>query len=336
MRQFFYLCIGLIIIALQALIGVRAFFPDNFDKKDNRVLEELLASKKPVVDKLSPEDLEFIANNQLVIAGVDPNFYPIEMYDERGRYTGLGADYLKLVSFLTGLEFQTRAQADWSATEESARKGEIQILPAAARTGRRSEYLLFTPPYISLPGIIMARRDNENAPSSLKELSGKKLAVTRDYAWHDFLREYHPDINVIPVANTLEALRLVSNGDADAVLDYEFNLLEKMRTAGIMQLEKTGEIQTNYGHAIGVHKTLPELFDIISLALAQITPEEHQKLAQKWLVSEQSQPENKQWQWIFFFFLEAVLLCLGLNMWIDRKVKRAVKKALVQCEDKTI
>lgn len=330
MGLFIKLCIGLLIIGIQVLIGARAFFPDIFVEKDNHALEEIMDVKKPILDRLSPEDLEFIANNRTINVGVDSNFYPIEMFDERGRYSGLGADYLKLISYLADLEFNPIALTDWAATEESARQGKVQLLPAAAKTGRRSEFLLFTAPYISLPGIIMTRRDNEEEIKGLEDLAGKKLAVTRGYAWHDFLREFHPEIIAVPVSNTLEALRLVSNGEADAVLDYEFNLLEKMRTAGIMQLQKSAEVNSNYGHAVGVRNDQPELFDIVSIAMAQITPEEHKKLAMKWLQTDQAKPENKQLQWIFFFLLEAVLLCLGLNYLVNRKVARAVKLAVNQ------
>lgn len=331
MRQFFYLCLGLLLILVQTLIGARALFPDAFMEKDNKIVEELIQDKKPILDKLPPEDLAFIANNPVIIAGVDPNFYPVEMFNERGQYSGLGADYLKIISYLTGLEFRPGPQTDWASTEESTRKGDIQILPAAAKTGRRSEYMLFTPPYVSLPGIIMTKRGDVEQIKGLDDLKGKKVAVTRDYAWHDFVREFHPEIEIVPVSNTLEALRKVVNGDADAVLDYEFNLLEKTRSAGILQLEKAAEVPSNYGHAIGVRKDLPELFDVISIALAQITASEHQKLTDKWLTQSSPESEGKQLQWIFFFLTESVLLCLCLNWLINRKIRTVVKNALQKC-----
>lgn len=335
MRQFLKLCLGLLLILVQTLIGAKALFPEAFQEKENKIVEELLETKKPILDKLPPEDLLYITQNPEIIAGVDPNFYPLEMFNERGQYSGLGADYLKIISKLTGLDFQPGPQADWASTEEKTRNGQIHILPAAAKTARRSEYLLFTPPYISLPGIIMTRRGSEQDIKGLDDLKGKKVAVTRDYAWHDFLREFHPEIELMPVANTLEALRLVSNGEADAVLDYEFNLMEKIQSAGILQLEKAGEISSNYGHAMAVRKDQPELFDLISIALAQITPQEHQKLADKWLNQNPPNLENKQAQWLFFFITESILLLLALNLLIKYSILSDVRRMVKTLESKT-
>lgn len=331
MRQFIIICLGLLIICLQVLIGVKAFFPDAFIEEEDSSLEELMAQKKQILDKLSPEDLFFLSNNPIITVGVDPNFYPVEMFDERGRYSGLAADYLKLISHMSGLEFRPAPQSDWASTEENTKKGAIHILPAVSKTGRRSEYLLFTAPYISLPGIIMARRDSEAPISTLQDLAGKKVAVTKDYAWHDFLREFHPEITLLPAMDSLEAMRLVTNGEAEAVVDYEFNLMEKAQSSGIMQLEKKAEIHANYGHSLGVRKDQPELFEIISIALGQISPEERQKLANKWFKRQVPETGSKRLQWIFFFLLESVLLCLGLQSLMRHKIKIAQKEILTKC-----
>lgn len=76
------------------------------------------------------------------------------------------------------------------------------------------------------------------------------MAVVNNYSWHDFLKEFHPEIIAVPVTNTLEALQRVASGEADAVIDYEFNLLEKIQTGGIMQIQPAGKVDSSYGHAI--------------------------------------------------------------------------------------
>lgn len=328
MSQFLKLLIGLAIIVAQTLIGARAFFPDAFIQNDNSIVDDIIEEKQSVMGILSPDDLAYLSTHPVIKVGVDPNFYPMEMFDERGRYTGLGGDYMRLIKKMTGLEFRPMARADWAATEESAQKGDIDIFMAAAKTGRRSDYMQFTPPYISMPGIIMTLRGNGPEKADIKSLAGKKVAVTRDYSWHDFLKEFHPEIIPVPADNTLEALRKVTTGEADAILDYEFNLLEKIQTAGILQMQKAGEVDSSYGHAVAVHKNKPELFNIISVALSQITPEEQKILAQKWLNQEKPAGVEKHLQWIFFFFSESVLLCLCLIWYMNTEIKNGVKKGL--------
>lgn len=325
MVQLLKLCVGLAIIVIQVFIGARAFFPEAFSD-DPDALEELLDKKKSVIDQLAPEELAFIASNPVINVGVDPNFYPLEMFDERGRYSGLGSDYLRLLHKMTGLEFRVDRQPDWAAAEKLAREGKIDVFMAAASTGRRNDFMLFTAPYINLPGIIMTRRGSGLDQVDMETLKGKKVAVTQDYSWHDFLKEFHPEIEIVSAPSTLDALRLVADGEADAILDYEFNLMEKIQAAGILQMQTAGQVASSYGHAVASRKDRPELFNILTLAMSQITPQEKQRLAQKWLLTDRPDGEEKHLQWIFFFFVESILLCLLLQWYMSAVVRREVKR----------
>lgn len=317
MRQFLLLCLGLLIIGVQVILGAQTFFPQAFAARED-ALAGLLEQKSPILDKLAPEDLAWLAAKPVVAVGVDPNFYPLEMFDERGRYTGLGGDYLRLLSRMTGLDFRPQAADDWAATEELARQGKIDIFMVAAKTGRRSEFMLFTAPYVTEPGIIMTRRAGGLDKADIKSLAGKKVAVVKDYSWHDFLKEFHSEVIAVPTATTLEALQKVATGEADAILDYEFNLLEKIQTGGILQMQTAGKVDSSYGHAVAVRRDQPELFNIVSTALAQVTPQEKQMLAQKWMQQERPAEQERHLQWLFFFLVESCLLVLGL-LWLYRQ-----------------
>lgn len=327
MRKFLVFLIGLLIIAAEVLLGARAFFPEALISQRD-VIDELVESKKSILDKAAPEDLAWAAEAGTLTVGVDPNFYPLEMFDERGRYTGLGGDYLRLLGQMTGLKFAPVRASDWAAVEEAAQNGKIDIFMAAAKTGRRSDYMQFTPPYITLPGIIMTRKDSGLEKLELADLKGKKVAVVRDYSWHDFLKEFHPEITTVPAQDTMAALQKVIAGEADAVLDYEFNLMEKIRTGGILQMQNAGNVESTYGHAIAVQKDKPELFSLVSTALAQITPSERNELAEKWINRDRPAGEERHLQWIFFFIVQAVLLCISIVIYIDHQARRMSMKTL--------
>lgn len=328
MRTYIFVASLMLIFFLQIFIGIKAFFPETLNAQDD-TLTAILENSVSILDEASPEDISFLAKNPVVKVGVDPNFYPIEMFDERGRYTGLGGDYLKILEKITGLRFKPYAAGNWADTEKQAKNSELDVLIAAAKTGRRNEFLLFTPPYINLPGILMAKRDTEKF--NRDDLKDKKIAVVADYSWHDFLREYHPEARAVPAANTLDAIEKVLNGEADAVLDYEFNLLEKIQTSGIMQMAVVGKMDSNYGHAMAVRRDLPELFDIISLAMKQVSPEMQGKLAQKWLKSEKPADGQKRLQWIFFIIVESLLISLAIWQWVRNEANRLAQIYMKNC-----
>lgn len=321
MRQFLIVVAGLLVIAAEVLLGVRAFFPEYLEKSQD-VADDIVVSKKSILDKAAPEDLAWASGSEVITVGVDPNFYPLEMFDERGRYSGLGGDYLRLLAKMTGLNFKPVKATDWAAVEEQARNGEIDIFMAAAKTGKRSGYMSFTPPYVTLPGVIMTRKDSGLKNIGIDDLKNKKVAVVRDYSWHDYLQEFKPEITALPAKDTAEALQMVVSGKADAVLDYEFNLLEKIQTGGILQLQTAGDVNSTYGHAIAVQKNKPELFSLTSMALEQITPQERKILAEKWLNQGRPAGEERRLQWMFFFFVQAVLVCMGINLLVDQQARR--------------
>ena len=329
MHRLLLLVLALIVLGIEILMGSRAFFPELFENRSSGV-EDILADKENILKQLSPEDLAYVSKNPVVTVGVDPNFYPLEMFDERGRYTGLGGDYIKILSKMTGLTFKPIALDDWATTEGEANRGMIDMFMVAAKTGRRSEFMLFTAPFISMPGIIMTRRGSGLDNINVKDLAGKKVAVVDGYSWHDFLKEFHPEITAVPSRNTLEALQKVADGEVDAILDYEFNLLEKIQLGGVMQMQKAGTVDSSYGHAVAVAKNKPELYDAVSFAMDKITPREKELLAQKWLAMDKPAGQERQLQWIFFFVTQAVLLLLAVFSIYDNKVKKEVGRRLRQ------
>ena len=132
MRQLLLLCVGLAIIVIQVLLGAQTFFPEAFATKED-ALDGLLEQKNPILDKIAPEDLAWLAANPVVTVGVDPNFYPLEMFDERGRYTGLGGDYLRLLAKMTGIDFRPVATSDWARQRPRQRGRDLARRQARGR-----------------------------------------------------------------------------------------------------------------------------------------------------------------------------------------------------------
>lgn len=324
MRLFLSILLALLLTVVQVYIGLETFFPSVFQEKA-RVVDDVIEDKKPIISKLTPEEQAWITSHGTVTVGVDPNFYPIETFDGRGQYSGLGGDYMKLLHHLTGIQFMPLRLGDWAATEHSAQAREVDIYMAAAQTARRSEYMLFTEPYINEPGVIMAPRTSGLHNITVADLHGKKVAVVAAYSWHDFLLEHHPEVEVVPCPTTLDALKAVVNGDADAIIDYEFNLKEKIHTAGILQVETVGSVESSYGHAIAVRKDQPILLSILKKGMDSISDKEKKALADYWMAQDTSAPVDRHLQWLFFFFTEIVMLGFGFNVWWQISVTKATR-----------
>lgn len=293
-----------------------------------------------ISDELTPQERLWLSKNHTVRVGVDPDFYPLEKFDAEGRYTGIGPDYLRILHKMTGLSFRIAPPSDWTNTIDMATSHKVDMYIAAAETQHRSQYMLFTPSYIVLPGIIVTRQPtkgesvtrgaatDETEPSidGIKDLAGKRVAVVNRYSWHDFLEELHPEITPVPVKNTLEGLQKVAFGEVDAMIDYQFNITEKINNSGIRNLRAAGSIDAPYGHAFGIRKDWPELHSIINKALSKITPEERRIIAQKWLQPYEKKAFSKQTIWMMLFAAEVLFTVFAFVLYWNFSLKRQVSR----------
>ena len=315
--------IGLIILCIEVFLGVQSFYPQALQKDQADIVQKMIENKKTIVDELSESELAWLAQNKVVYVGVDANFYPLETFNERGQYTGIGGDYLCLITAMTGINFTIERQQEWATVEELAQLKRIDMFMAVAKTERREEYLNFAEPYINLPGMIMVPRTNTAKNLTLDDFRGKKLAVVKNYYWDDYVSKYI-DIERVPASDTISAMHMVTNGQADGVIDYEFNLNEKIQVAGIYQLHTVGQVPSEFGHSVAVRSDLPELFSIISKALKHISPEEQKAVIENWLIQAKPAGDERRLQWYFFFFTQAVLLILLIISYTRSMTRRAV------------
>ena len=191
MRLLLTLCLGLCIIAIQVVLGVKAFFPDAYaDKTD--VVDALMEQKKSILDQIPPAELAWVTEHPVIVVGVDPNFYPLETFDERGRYTGLGGDYLRLLSKLTGLGFRAvRRLTDWASEGRPPETHRRLHGRAAGRWDAAS--ITCSPRHINVPGIITRCRGGAALDRSTCEgISGAKGSVDRNCSgarYEEFITE---------------------------------------------------------------------------------------------------------------------------------------------------
>ena len=171
----------------------------------------------------------------------DPHFPPLEYFDEQGVFRGIGADFIALLEQKLGLRFEIVQVKDWQQSVARTKARENDVWSVVAETPERSEYMLFTAPYIESPAVIIVRSDVERS-LSLTNLKGLKVAVSSGYAVHEFLRNKLPGMSFDSVPDPLTGLKKVSFGMADVMvvnLALASHLIEK---AGIGNLRLAGEV----------------------------------------------------------------------------------------------
>lgn len=233
-------------------------------------------------ETVSREDKAWLAKHKTIRLGVDPAYPPFEFVDMDGRYRGMAADYLALISQRLGVEFKVMPDLTWAQVVEGGKTRTLDVIPVMTPTDERRKFLNYTEPYLFFPQILVTRK-NASPISGLGDLVGKTVAVSEGYTEGAEMKQKYPDIKQLVVSNPLEELQAIASGRADAasgslaVIGY---LMQKHNIVNI-KVAAPSDITGGLYH-MGVRSDWPELARILDTALESITQKEHQTIRSTW------------------------------------------------------
>jgi len=188
---------------------------------------------------LTPEEQAWLASHPHIRLGYDPSWPPFSYRGANGEIHGIDADVLALIAQRLGVHFELVTANTWSEVYAKALAREVDVLGGTASTPERQPFFRFSSTYLSFPVAIITRTD---APFlwSAQDLVGHKVAAPRDYApTLDLQREY-PGFQLQLTDTVEEAMKLVSRGQAEAVVTNLANASFIIKTRGLTNLKIAG------------------------------------------------------------------------------------------------
>lgn len=237
---------------------------------------------------LTPDEIVWLEQHPQLKMGMDPKFAPYEWIDSDGRYTGIAADYFRLLEQRLGIVFMPMADKPlWSEVLKSARNGEYDLISCLVKTDKREVYLDFTEPYLISAAVIVGRQGPY--VGTLDKLKGATVAIHKGHFTNELLRRDYPEITIINTATIEGALNMVSDGRADAFVGDATAASYVMKKEAILNLSFSGHTDYKSEYRVGVAKGNPVLLGIIQKALDSITDQERQQILDHWSGLEFSQ-----------------------------------------------
>ncbi|MBF0466958.1 MAG: transporter substrate-binding domain-containing protein [Nitrospirae bacterium] len=213
----------------------------------------------------------------------DPFYAPFEFYDDKnGTTNGFAHDYIRLVEKKLGVQFIIVRAASFAQILSFAKQKQVAIVNAVTETPERSQYLLFTKPFIEVRNVILVRK-SENKDVTLNELSGKKVSVVKGYAITEYLLKNYPALKLDIVATDLNAILNVAYKISDAAILDIATASYFTEKEGISNVRVAGDTKYPIRLAIGSRKDWPELNDILNKGLDSISSKERESIYRKWL-----------------------------------------------------
>ncbi len=293
-----------------------------------------LGSMGDAKDLLTPEERLWLTNNQSrIVLAIETGYAPFVFLDAQGQPTGLAHDYIRLIEAKIGASFKQKQFTSLNDIFEKVRTGEVYIVNAVTQSPARLQFLTFTNPFISVPNVIVVRKDRVG-PMNERNLSGLKIALVKSYAVTENLLSKNQDFTPDLVPDDLTALLNVSFGHSDAAIIDLATASYLISQKGITNLRVAGETELSVRLAIGTPINEPLLNNILQKGLAAITDAEREGIHNRW-INTSGQSIFADWRlWLALgIVLFAVLTVIAvISIW-NRMLRQQVMARTTELEE---
>ncbi|MGL5256208.1 MAG: transporter substrate-binding domain-containing diguanylate cyclase, partial [Proteocatella sp.] len=263
--------------------------------------------------------------------------YPPVEFLNNGKYAGISADYFKLLEKKLGIKIQMVEFENFDSLMKQVKNKKVAGITAATKTQERSEYLDFTIPYIENPNVIITRKNfSENLTFEKLANTSMDILVAEGYDIIEVLDEKFPKLEYRTVKSPSEGMRMVSFGEADAMI------IEIMTASAVIESDNisnlTVNIDTPYDSnlSIATRSDWPMLSKIFNKGIAQITDNERKAIEQKWMSLQRDSIFQNIYFWmaILGFVALLIIIIIVILVW-NSSLKKAVEEKTRALEEST-
>ncbi len=307
----------------------------------NKLLPKIIEDNKTKIDNkwiydynktnelLTRKELRWIEQNPEVTFTGDPNWLPIEAYDENENYIGIVSEYLKLIEKDTGLKIKKLRNNSWSDSLSLALQNKVDIISDVIDNKILNQnYKAIKPYFFSEIAIVM--NDKITYIKDLEEIAHKKILVMKNYGYLKQLYKKYPDIKFIEVENANEGLKKVSSKQADALIANVDLIGHYLKKLGITNLKIAGTTGLKVKLTLFIKKDKAILFNIVSKYMNSMNNLEHMKIQNKYDSFEIKQVVDYT---LIIYILAIVTIVFIIIFFYNRRLKSLVNDKTNQLQD---
>jgi hemerythrin-like metal-binding protein len=232
--------------------------------------------------ELTLDEEQWLSKHANIRLGDDFAWPPFSFRDERGNFSGIAGGYMEAISDRLGVKIKPVWGLTWSQVLKQVQSGDVDLLPAVARTPEREKFLNFTKPYISFPVVIATRKEGRFV-DNLSDLKGLKVGVIAGYITEELLSKEHPGLTLALSKNLEEGMLALQDGKIDAFVDNLGSITHLIDKKGLKGVKIAAPTEYRFDLSIGVRKDWPELVPILDKALDTIDDKERTAIKNSWM-----------------------------------------------------
>lgn len=238
---------------------------------------------------LTPEEQAWITEHPVVRVSNNSSYPPIDFVSAE-QPAGFAVDYMRLVASKVDLKIKFLSDLAWKNTIQKLKDKELDIITIMSKNEERSQFALFTSPYIYLP-IVHYGREGSNNINSIKDFWGKRIGLQSGHIIANAYQKNYPNLNYVFYDDPIAALKALSSSEIDIYTDDNVTIGYAISQYNIEGLEDlTGELEFEHNpldQRFSVHKDNKVLLGILNKGIAAVTNEEFKGVYDKWISSNQ-------------------------------------------------
>ncbi len=283
------------------------------------LIEVSLASKG-----LSAAETDFLFSKKEITYCVDPEWMPFEGI-VNGRHIGISADYLSAFQKRLPVPLRLMPTTSWQQSLDFVEHRRCDMLPLAAPTEQRSQYLNFTTPYLTLP-VVLATRMNEFFIDTIESVLDRPIGLVRGYSINAELRSKYPDANFVDVDSLSDGLEKVEKGLLFGYIDNLMPIADAVQKHFTGTIKVSARLKENVPLAVATRNDEPLLHSIFQKQIQTLTPEQRQAFYNKWVSVKEETHIDRDLIWksvvamlfVFGLFLVHILQLRRYNRLLEK------------------
>ncbi|BAX78597.1 ATP-binding protein [Labilibaculum antarcticum] len=275
-------------------------------------------------DILTQKERIWLHNHPSIKVAVSTTFPPFQFTDANNNSVGISIDILTLLENNIGYKFKKAYYDNWKNILDAGKTKQVDVILEIQETADRRNYFHFTKPFISIPHVIIMRKNNVDN-ITIDELENLRIAVVDNYAVHEHLKSLYPELKLYPLPNDLACLLALSNQKVDAVITQQGYAIYEIHKEVLSNLQIVGNIGYDNELGFAIRKDWAMLTRIIDKGLSRISPKEQDKILDKWIPI-QAIPFYRTYIFksiVIILFILFILIGLTIYLW-NKSLRRSV------------
>ncbi|MBV5321681.1 MAG: ABC transporter substrate-binding protein [Sulfuricurvum sp.] len=255
---------------------------------------------------LSVDEHSFLHTNIIRYTSIE-QWPPFTFYPEHNsqELQGIGVDFWKLIVERTGMKSSFTPSLTWGGILESMKTKIVDVALGTSISKEKERYALFSKPYATFANVIVTGKAIDFLPG-LNALGGKRVAIAEGNNVAESIALKYPDITIIGVEDTREALNALSSGRVDAVIDILPSVAYLINEDHHVDLKISGTTEFNFDLRMMIRNDYPELKSIIDKAIDSISIVDRQKIMNQYIAI--TYEDRVDYSWVYGIALAALFI----------------------------